>query len=324
LKIADLALVDKKLFESLDPLLRIDSSDIHTYLKEASINDLINNTKTNVHCYFISLDGNKRVRVNDFARYLASKIVDFAIPRSEIKRAFDEARKNNSTQPILKLNSKARNLFTKLPKSGEGGEVLLSIMAENFLKLPQLFTKMVLKTNNEMHVHGSDGIHIGVNSENHLTLYWGESKLYKSATEAVKNCFMSISPYLLESGGSEAENDRDLQLFRDGVDLNDIEIEKALKKYLNPDDDFFNYLEHRGLCLVGFDSDKYPLKPNQIDMVKLKNSIKDVYNDRRNHIEKRIIVEKIDSFNIELFMVPFPDVEKFRTAFRQEIGVSNG
>lgn len=315
--------IDSILTDQLLSLLRHKEEDLSAFLHEVVFSDSIDGTETRVNCYHICLDGNNRPRIKDFARFIAEKIVDYAIPRTEIDRAIIEMEKSHSAAPLVRLRNKAQALFTSLPKSGEGGEVLLSVLAEAFLELPQIFTKMVLKTSSEMHVHGSDGIHAGVNGAGHLTLYWGESKLYASVTDAIKECFASIAPFLCDSGGSGAEQDRDLQLLRDGVDLDNAILNNAMRNYLDPNNPMFNKVEYRGLCLVGFNCDKYPSKPNSKETEELERDIKQVCDQRKDHIQKRLVIEKIDSFIIELFLVPFPDIDEFRKAFRQEIGVSD-
>lgn len=320
----EIAQQNPDLYNSLHPLLRLNSRKLRTYLKTVACEVSIPDTKTKAHCYFVALDGNSRPRVNDFARFVAQWITNFAIPRSEIRRALIEARDNNDdTTPITKLNKKAARLFTKLPKSGEGGEVLLSLLAEAFLEIPQLFTKMVLKTNSEMHVHGSDGIHAGVNRDGNLALYWGESKLYKNANEAVKSCFQSLAPFLLNSGGSNATQERDLQLMRDGLSINDPQLLSALKRFLDPDDSMFNEMEYRGLCLVGFDSDSYPTSPNSNEAQYLKQKIETAFEENKKQISKRVSEKLLKSFTIEIFCLPFPSVEEFRMAFRNELDLSN-
>ena len=100
--------------------------------------------------------------------------------------------------------------------------MLLYLLIQSCLKLPQFLCKMPLKTNPRMHAHGVDGIHgtweqlLGM-----LALYWGESKLYSVVSDAVEDCFESLSQYLLSAGGSQAPLDRDLQLLRDNIDLAD-------------------------------------------------------------------------------------------------------
>jgi hypothetical protein len=312
------------LYDCLLPLLRHSASDLDAYLGAIACNTVIADTKTKAHCYFIDLDGNKRPRVNDFARFIGTKIVDFAIPRTEITRALNEAISTRSTAPIISLNTKARNLFTKLPKSGEGGEVLLSILAETILRLPQLFTKMVLKTNPEMHIHGSDGIHVGMNENNgNIAVYWGESKLYQDAASAVNKCFASLAPYLLDTGGSRSTQARDLQLMRDGLSLDDGHLLEALKRYLDPNNPLFKQVEYRGLCLVGFDSNLYPSTPNAKESEKLKEEIEIAFRNNISQIHSRVIKEHIESFVIEIFCLPFPSVDDFRGSFRKELGISS-
>ena len=313
------------IYNSLIPLLRTKVDDLDAYLNKVAFDVLVDGTRSKAHCYFISLDGNKRPRAKDFARFIGNRVTDFAIPRSERISALNQSIKTGSNMYVDELNKKARELFTRLPKSGEGGEVLLSLLAETFLRLPQLFTKMVLKTNTEMHVHGSDGIHVGVNPDNgNLAVYWGESKLYGDVAEATRECFSSLAPFLIDDGGSGAAQERDLQLMRDGIDLNSPELEQALKHYLDPNDSMFNKLEYRGLCLIGFDSDAYPKEPNSKEVEQLKTEIEGVFDSRLSHISKRILEERIHSFLIEIFLLPFPNVVEFRKAFRNELGLSDG
>ena len=103
----------------MHPLLRANPLQLKAYLEKVACNISISGTQTKAHCYFVALDGNHRPRVNDFARFIAEQIVDIAIPRSEIARALKEAQETGSAAPTTRLNNKARNLFTKLPKSGE-------------------------------------------------------------------------------------------------------------------------------------------------------------------------------------------------------------
>lgn len=313
------------IYNSLIPLLKTQPEDLDAYLKVVAFDISLENTNAKAHCHFITLDGNKRPRAKDLARYIGWHVTNFAIPRSERIQALNRSISTGSSKYTDELNQKARSLFTRLPTSGEGGEVLLSLLAETYLSLPQLFTKMVLKSNTEMHVHGSDGIHVGIKSDGGgLAIYWGESKLYSDAAEGTRECFSSLAPFLLDDGGSGASQDRDLQLMRDGVDLDDNSLEEAIKCYLDPNNPKFNEVEYRGLCLIGFDSEAYPSEPNSKDVEQLKAEIETVFEGRKSHLDKRISEEKIDSFHIEVFCLPFPNVDEFRKSFREELGFSDG
>lgn len=311
----------EEIANKLIPLLRPEPEDLNAYLETAACNVDIVETKTRAHCHFLALDGNKRPRANDFARFVGTNITNFAIPRSEIKRALETGLRKCSFAPAEQLNSKARTLFSKVLNSGEGGEVLLSILTEHFLGFPQLFTKMVLKTNTKVHVHGCDGIHVGINKDNgNLAIYWGESKLYSDPSYGIRKAFASLAPFLLDSGGKDASQERDLQLMRDGLDLDDPSLEDALKCYLDPNDAKFRRLEYRGVCLVGFDSDAYPTQPNSKELCELKDEIAKAFECCKKQIRNRVIKEKINSFEIQIFCLPFPSVQEFRDAFRSELG----
>jgi len=305
----------------LRSLVRDSTIALTAHLETVCCNVAIEGTQTQAHCYFIALGGSGRPRVKDFARLIKDRIVDFSIPRTEVSRALKDYRQTASTASLMNLRGKAQELFTRLPKTGEGGEVLLSILAESFLRLPQLFTKMVLKTSAQMHVHGCDGIHAGVSDTGGLALYWGESKLYQNAASAIRACFSGLAPFLLDDGGSRAAQERDLQLMRDNLSLTDPQLVNALKRYLDPDDPLFNRMEYRGLGLVGFDSDSYPVSPSSKRTEEVKAEIEVSFERNKQQMLNRVTAERIESFTVEVFCIPFPSVESFRHAFRSELGL---
>lgn len=307
--------------EDIWALLRSDPGDLAAFLFEVRCHVTLPGTRTKVHCYHLALDGNGRPRVPDFAKFLAYRMVDFAIPRTEVMRAHDADRRHGNSVASTELVQRARGLFTRLPNSGEGGELMLSVLAETLLRLPQLFTKMVLKTSSDMHVHGSDGIHVGVTPQGKLAMYWGESKLYKDANAAIRKCFESLAPFLTADGGSRGAPERELQLMRDGLQLNDPNLVTAMKHYLDPADPSFLRMEYRGLALVGNSCDSYPTQPNQATAEEVKSAILKYLPDRHQTIGMQVADQLLTSFEIELLYLPFPDVTAFRRAFRSELGV---
>ncbi len=136
--------------------------------------------------------------------------VDYAIPRSKLAAAKARDNKFNSTEAVAELVEQAKRSFTDLAKSGEGGEMLLFLLAERFLKLPQVLCKMDLKTDTRMHYHGADGVYAGVTTDGILKLYWGESKIYGDARAAIRDCLNSLAPFLIEPEHEEAGRERDL------------------------------------------------------------------------------------------------------------------
>src|SRR4051812_3915153 len=99
---------------------------------------------------------------------------------------------------------------TDLAKTGEGGEMLLFLLAERFLGLPHVLCKMDLKTDSRVHYHGADGVYADVADDGHIKLYWGESKMYADAKTAIKACLKSLAPFILEDEHEKATRARDI------------------------------------------------------------------------------------------------------------------
>lgn len=303
----------------LERLIRQPHEDISAYLSTVEIGVEIADTKALAHCHMLAFDGNDRPRAAELAAYLGNIIIDYAIPRSKIQEAQQRDLLENTTRHVSELKKKAKALFTDTEKTGEGGELLLYLLAQSILKMPQILCKMSLKTSGRVHIHGTDGLHIKYDSEiNKLALYWGESKLYADIGQAMSDCLDSIKPYLVDD--SKAPNDRDLQLFRDNLDLLDDSLETELLNYLNPDHPNFNRMQFRGVCLIGFDDDRYPASPNQKAQLDLENEIRASIADWSNKLKTRLTSRSpLESFILDIFLVPLPSVQNFRDAFLEEV-----
>lgn len=304
--------------EALKRLARGESTALAGLLHNVESHAVVDGTKVTAHCHCLKLDGNGRPRIQDLVKVVAEHVLDYAIPRSQIREANEEYVRTRSTQKLVRLANDAKGLFTDLEQSGEGGELLLFALAEKILRLPQLICKMSLKTNTRMHVHGADGLHAGVDSTTgKLLLYWGESKIYGDVTSAVRECLSSVAPMLAEHSAGR----RDLQLLQRHADLDDSALETALKKFLDPDSEEFNSLEFRGLCLVGFDCDAYPKGPSTTEVTALAKQIAMTLPAWKGHVKKRIAEEKLNAFAMHFLFVPFPSADGFRQLLRDQLGV---
>ena len=148
--------------------------EVHLTLVERDVP--IEGHSVKIHCHCLSVDGNGRVQPHRLAEFMRNAVVDYAIPRSKLADAKARDHRFNSTEAVAELVERAKRSFTDLANTGEGGEMLLFLLAERFLKLPQILCKMDLKTDTRMHYHGADGVYAGVTPEGVLKLYWGESK----------------------------------------------------------------------------------------------------------------------------------------------------
>lgn len=306
--------------ESLDKLIRGTSDSLDAYLLEVCKNETIDSTKAEMHIYMLRLDGNNRPRINDLASFLSYCIVDYCIPPEEIATAKQLDELHNTTQNMMKLYKKAEGLFTDLKNTGEGGELLLSLMTQRILHIPQVLCKMPLKTNPQVHYHGADGLYGKYDDETKkFCLYWGESKLYSNVDDALSSCFDSIKSLLIEEGATGTQRERDLTLFRDNIDFNNNELEEAILAYLNPDDPNYLKLEYRGVCLVGYDEEAYPK-----DLSGIESQIFDVISERIDEFKSKMKSRlknraPLDDFHISVLLIPFSDVEAFRKKFLEVV-----
>lgn len=308
-------------FDRFLQLLRSEPHSLDAYFGEIAASSVLPSTQATVHCHYLKLDGNNAPRVNGLAERLARELVNYSIPRSDIEAA-KAADSGHDTKHLVALYRKANRLFTNLKQTGEGGELLLYLMAETYLQLPQLFCKMPLKTSPHMHFHGTDGIHGTYDpSTEILAIYWGESKLYASASSAIEACFKSLAPFVIPDGSSSAPQSRDLQLLSDNLDLANPELEAAILRYLDPDDPKFNKLNYRGVALVGFDAASYSPGSSPLTEADITSSLAASVTSWHDSATLYIGKNRISDITIELFCVPFPSVAAFRSAFLKELGI---
>jgi hypothetical protein len=253
---------------------------------------------------------------------MRNAVADYAIPRSQLTKAKARDAQYNSTEAVGALVEQARRSFTDLAKTGEGGEMLLFLLAERFLKLPHILCKMDLKTDPRMHYHGADGVYAGVTEEGMLKLYWGESKIYKNANAAIKDCLASIAPFLIEPEHEDAERERDLVLLSDKADLSDPKLTDALKRYFDKNSVMSKRVRYCGVALVGFDGAFYPGDPVLAVAADIAAAARTGLIAWSETIGDHIKTEKLGQVEIELFCLPLPSAEGFRAAFLKAMGLA--
>lgn len=308
---------------ALDNLLIQSKGEIKSRIEEVSFNVKIEDTETVGYCYCLKVDSNGNFRLPDLIEFIDEKIVEYAIPLKEIEEAKKYLDETGSPAKFQRLRKKAENLFTDLEKTGEGGEILLYILVQEFLKLPQLISKMSLKTSGQLHYQGADGIHVNYDtSKNKLNLYWGESKMYSNMNDAMTECLKSIKSFLLDPISANSVQERDIHLITANINsnINNSELEDMLVRYFDKDDDLSNNLEYKGLCFIGFDSDKYPSGSIQKTTDDIKNDLQNEISKWYQSLSKKIKSHaKLELKEMHVFLMPFPSVAKFREYYLKEI-----
>lgn len=309
--------------EDLEAILSGDPEELGVHLQLVDRDIVVDGHKICVHCHCLTLDGNGQINPSRLAEFMRNSVADYAIPRSKMKEAKERDATFNSTTAVMGLFHQARATFTDLTKTGEGGELLLFLLAERFLKLPQVLCKMDLKTDSRMHYHGADAVHAGITEDGILKLYWGESKMYKDATTAVRDCFQSLAPFLIEDGHEGANRDRDLVLLSDKADLRDPKLTQAFKNYFDRSSPKSNRVKYCGVALIAFDVAFYPDGKSEGVAEQLIEQSRTEITKVVKNVSGRLSAEQLSNFEIQLFCVPLPSVEKFRGMFLKALGHSS-
>ncbi|MEW4264502.1 DUF1837 domain-containing protein [Priestia megaterium] len=305
----------------IQSLLRGNGEELSAYLTQVDTHQQVFETKAVTRCYMVSSDGQHLPRIDDLALRIAFFLLDYAVPRSEIDKAKLLDEQQNTTIHTVQLKRKAKKLFTELKKTGEGGELLLYLLIQSVLRLPQALSKMSLKTSGQLHYQGADAIHLGYDKPTQkLSLYWGEAKLYQSIDSAINECFKSLSPYLIGQNGINDARERDLQLLMTNIDLANPDLENAILNYLDPNHPSFNSLEYRGACLIGYNVDSYCSEPFAKEQSIVLNEITQSFTNWLSKLNTGIKKHNhLDKFSLDVFLVPFPSVQAFRDSFLEAI-----
>jgi len=308
--------------EELDAILSGDPEElgVHLHLVERDIE--IEGHRVTVHCHCLATDANGKVKVKRLAEFMRSAAADYAIPRKRIEEAKERDARFRSTSAISKLHHEARGVFTDLATTGEGGEMLLFLLAERFLGLPHVLCKMDLKTDTRMHYHGTDGVYAAVTGDGRLKLYWGESKVYDVPADAIRDCLKSLAPFIIEEDNENSSRERDLLLLSDKADLGDPLLSAAFKRYFDTTSPLSNCIEHCGVALVAFNADFYPSSEVKGVLEDMVSAAKVGLENWKAAVGRRLTAEKLEHFEIHFLCIPLPSVEKFREAFLQAMGQS--
>lgn len=310
----DPALVELR--ASIASLVRGDATKFDSVLVAHGDPHSVPDTGCSIRAHYVRADANGRPRLQALSRQLAKQIVKFCIPRTDVAKArlmSDDDRE----EELSRLTLDAQRLFTtSQPKTGEGGELLLYTLLEFYLGIPQILSKMSLKTNTELQVNGSDGLHAQITASGALALYWGESKIYDDFGAALTSCFDSVAPFLRQEGAER----QDVYLMQHFADTGDLQLTRALIDYFDDDLPQSASVELRAGCLIGFPLDDYPHMP---DVNNTHQDTLDRYvREWETKVNRRLTQHGLTGFQIELFIVPLPSAADFRTEMKKALNLS--
>lgn len=305
------------LAEQFLDLARGTPDDILGFLPKFENEVEVDGTKALLRTHFIAHDANETPAVDLLAAAMSRAALDFCIPRDKISAAHRSYAESGATDDLMSLTEQVRRLFVASTKSGEGGELLLFILMERILQHPQILSKMALKTNTQVHVHGSDGVHASLAEDGVLDVYWGESKLYKSSSAAFKDCFESIAPFLRSDGNERRK--QDLLLVRDHLNVEEAQLAAHLLEYFDESNPKRLKVRWNGVCLVGFSQASYPdIEDNDNTN---KSEIRKAVERWNRTVKDRLVEFEIAEVGIDVFCIPMPDVDDLRSKVMFKLGV---
>lgn len=318
----DPTIAEQTLGEALRSIARAGTGLSHV-LTTATVHHKVQNTRVVAHCHHVALDGSSMPRLQDLSDAIAEWVTDYAIPRSVIEK-MEEGSAHEKRLKHNRLRTRAIETFKAKGMSGEQGELLMFVLAESFLNLPQLLCKMNLKTDNEVHFHGIDGVHCGAapDDDERLAVYWCESKVHKSLDGALSEAFDGLMPYLLAPGAGQKDKRRELALLDNFMDIGSAAIAERIIATINPDGPAFNDIHWGALCLIGFDHD-YPAKPNAVTKAEFLEAIDAAFPAWAAKAESRAKSRGLESFEIHIFYMPLGFCEEFREAMKISLGLTH-
>lgn len=266
--------------------------------------------------------------VSELVKMLMREITGFCATKLQRRRAKEKDRQSTyDARETEDLADWAKALFIKTKesssRSGEGGELLLYVFIEHYLKAPLVLSKMRLKTSPSMPVHGADGVHAMWDEDGErLTMFFGESKMHETFASAMSDAAESIG-WLAKN--TDGRMDNELQLTSGNIDLDGFpeELQDYLLRFLHPyDTEEGNRRNDRFAILIGYDYTAYN-KLAKKGVEEAEEHFKELYRKSlsqklrtaQSHLEKH----EISLASVDLFFLPMPDVQSFRDEFNREL-----
>lgn len=318
---------DQDLVAALTALLK-DHSRLNIHLQEVPFDWPTGFHRLAGKFYYISFaDGEPTVQ--DLVEYLYDCLVPYCLPKKKVLRVLQLAEQTKDFSRIIRLGDEAKSLFiqskNQLDMGGEPGELILYALLEWALSAPRIVSKMYLKTNANMPVHGTDGIHLQHDDETGLlTVYFGESKIYGNFAQAAASAFESMSQLISNTGQISREIEI-LNTYSD-IDALDQPFREKIAEYIDPYSSTASSLKKRIVhaCLLGFEYPAYKrilqMPPQDVSSAFERQYAKRVSGICRI-IERHYCKSLPVTANLHVFLLPFPSLEDFRRRFYQKLGI---
>lgn len=321
------AIIEKLDLETIVAALGRDYSKLSTRIRELQHEVSCECGGVTLRLHFPSFRQGKAT-ISEFVDLISLHITPFALSRAEIAKVRDlygTISADEFHQRSTQLDQTAISLFKKAAeatgRNGEAGELILYLLTEWILGAPQIIAKMALKTNPEMPVHGSDGVHVRYCSKTaKLFIYWGESKLYGDVNAAITEAVKSVTDAL-----SAEKMSHEIGLVKRNIDFAglDTTAKAELLKFLDPMEEEYNNRHDVVTCLIGFDFDGFE-QISATDGDQAEERFAALATAKLSavapSVAKKLKAAGLSTERVEMFFLPVPSVQKLRDLFQGKIG----
>lgn len=250
------------------------------------------------------------IREHDFRKLLLQHIIFFVLDFEEYQRkGMDES---EFIKKITDLFLTAKSKFQPdNEKTGEIGELILFMILESN-NISQIISKMRLKTNQNMPVHGPDAVHVEVRNDN-LIFHFGEAKMYQNFNNALDSALESISKI------DEQKEDFEFDIIKKYIDRTKFgNFTEKILDYLDPYYDEKENMIKSYPIFIGYDWDVLSDLSKRNGLV-LSEYLNNEYNSSLKEkfltIKNKITSAKTSDKSFLFFTLPFINVNEFRKTF---------
>jgi len=312
------------MMDSLNNYLEASKKQYDKIFGKVEHSNSIDGIDVNLHFKYLKFDPNGNPKIDLLIKILFSYFTHYCF--SAQKRSTVDMDEDEKERIISELKDDARELFRKWkdeditdnnqPKSGEIGEMILWLLMEVVLNAPQIVAKMDLKTNPNLEVFGSDGIHIKIDENEILNIFFGEAKFYNDIYGALDSAFKSIEDFHSDSMHSHEYNLVTTH-YKYLTNNQHDKVYKYISGQIDADEVKINHA-----CLIGYDWDEYK-KLDTNDRREFITNFTDIYQKETIRLTE-LIQTRFDKFSkkeftFEVFFIPFKSVQALRTAFNEKL-----
>lgn len=268
--------------------------------------------KNNILCHYLLIKNTgDDIRENDFLKLIYQNIIAFVLNYEEYQNdgnlnGAELAGKFTDLLSIAKSKFQKTNLLT-----GEVGELILFLLLES-QNISRVISKIRLKTNPEMPIHGVDAIHVQIDNGN-IILHYGEAKMYNNFNDGLRSSIESIEKL------DDKQKDIEIDLIRTNIDGSKFGLHtNKIIELLNPYADNKENLMTKHPIFIGYDWDVLNdlLKRNGKPLTDyLREEYAQAQTNYSNNIRSKVENSKIKEKSFHFFILPFKDVGKFRASF---------